>query len=495
MKEFLHKTHATDKTSSFKGRSTPRHTPERKRVSQSLTTPPVVQRKPQCSCDGGCPTCAGNIQTKLIQAKLTIGQPDDQYEEEADRVSDQVMRMPEPAIQRAPGCSSCPGSEEEDLIQTKPVGNRITPIIQRKGEEEPDEEDEIHAKSESNKSPPVNSGFQQRIQSAKSGGHRLGTTEKHFFESRFNRSFEDVKIHTDPETTDMAKSINAKAFTLGKDIFFGAGHYSPKSENGKHLLAHELTHVVQQKDPGAPKIRRSPTEPQISNFLRGQAIINRKQNRLDEEVNHVLEEDKKPNQMSPGSAAEVGRQALEIVGYERLMKLATDAGFLEDRSSGQENGMIQTKLAAPDNMIMRQAGAVTFGSVFGRWAVAAGIASQVDSPAPGPGDVVAIGILAVGLVVAGVAVMTSSSSSTTTTRAPARTRPRTTSRQPPSGNCNRMLTACLLTSLADLSGSVYGQSRCAFCWEVCNRQGSWPGRAQTTTSSMRCDFWNFKSTE
>ncbi|MEW6417504.1 MAG: hypothetical protein AB1480_05205 [Nitrospirota bacterium] len=58
---------------------------------------PIIQLKPICPCDGGCPRCAG-----VIQPKLTIGQPNDIYEQEADRIADQVMQMPDPAIQPKP---------------------------------------------------------------------------------------------------------------------------------------------------------------------------------------------------------------------------------------------------------------------------------------------------------------------------------------------------------------------------------------------------------
>jgi len=66
-------------------------------VSVSSTDYAFLQRKPVCPCDGGCPRCA-----PIIQYKLTIGQPDDKYEQEADRVADEIMRMPEPEVQAKP---------------------------------------------------------------------------------------------------------------------------------------------------------------------------------------------------------------------------------------------------------------------------------------------------------------------------------------------------------------------------------------------------------
>ena len=75
-----------------------------------------------------------------IQAKLTVGRPDDSYEQEADRVADAVMRMPEPQVQRQ--CAEC---EEEERLQTKPIENRITPLLQR--QTGPEEEEPIQAKT------------------------------------------------------------------------------------------------------------------------------------------------------------------------------------------------------------------------------------------------------------------------------------------------------------------------------------------------------------
>ena len=73
------------------------------------------------------------------QVKLTIGQPGDKYEQEADRVADAVMRMPEPGVQREVE----PEEEEEEILQTKPLVDQITPLLQVQRQEEPEEEEEI----------------------------------------------------------------------------------------------------------------------------------------------------------------------------------------------------------------------------------------------------------------------------------------------------------------------------------------------------------------
>jgi len=90
-----------------------------------------------CACGGGCPRCA-----TVVQPKLTVGSPDDRYEQEADRIADEVMRMPEPALQRQ---SVSPEFEEEleDFVQAKPLADQITPLVQRQVEPEEEEEEEL----------------------------------------------------------------------------------------------------------------------------------------------------------------------------------------------------------------------------------------------------------------------------------------------------------------------------------------------------------------
>jgi Domain of unknown function (DUF4157) len=187
---------------------------------------PILQRNPICLCDGGCPSCSG-----VIQPKLEIAAPNDKYEQEADRVADQMMRMPETAMQRKAGCSSCGDLDEEEPIQTK---------------------------SFSNKSPPLTTGLQNQIHLLKGSGQQLPKSTRNFFEPRFSADFSYVQVHTGAQESNIAKSINARAFTTGQDVVFGNGEYSPNSSKGKKLLAHELTHVIQQdnKKPNVSLLQR-----------------------------------------------------------------------------------------------------------------------------------------------------------------------------------------------------------------------------------------------
>jgi hypothetical protein len=209
------------------------------------------------------------MKSRALQAKLRIGQPGDVYEQEADRVADAVMRMPEPGVQREVE----PEEEEEETLQTKPLGNQITPLVQVQRQEEPEEEEEIlqakslaqeitplvqrqvdpeeeeeelQAKATSGHLSEVNSNLESQIQSLKGGGQPLSENDRAFFEPRFGHDFSHVRVHTESSAADTAKSINARAFTLGNHVAMDSGEYHPNSRSGQRLLGHELTHVIQQ---------------------------------------------------------------------------------------------------------------------------------------------------------------------------------------------------------------------------------------------------------
>ena len=99
-----------------------------------------------------------------------------------------------------------------------------------------------------------------RVHSGLGGGRALPENERAFFQARLGYSFRDVRIHTGAEAAFAARRINARAFTLGRDIVFDEGEYRPGVGEGRRLLAHELTHTVQQQRAGGPGplIQRKP---------------------------------------------------------------------------------------------------------------------------------------------------------------------------------------------------------------------------------------------
>ena len=166
---------------------------------------------------------------ELLQPKLTIGQPGDEYEQEADWVADTVMRMPEPA--------------EEDITPSSINISRV----QRKCAECEEEEERIHRKEAGGQTPIVTPGLEARLDATRGGGQPLSESARSFMEPRFRADLSEVQVHTGGEAQALNRELKAQAFTRQRDIYFGAGKYSPESGEGKRLLAHELTHIVQQR--------------------------------------------------------------------------------------------------------------------------------------------------------------------------------------------------------------------------------------------------------
>ena len=180
------------------------------------------------------------LRSSGAQTKLTVGQPDDPCEKEADRVADAVMRMPDEALQRQPL------EEEEEMLQTKPADREeCRPDLQRQVEEE-EEEELLQPKRDGSGAMEVTPDLEQEISSGQGGGQQLPEKSREFFEPRMGLDLGRVKVHSDAQTAALTRQINARAFTLGSDIYFDAGQFAPESFDGKKLLAHELAHVAQQ---------------------------------------------------------------------------------------------------------------------------------------------------------------------------------------------------------------------------------------------------------
>jgi Domain of unknown function (DUF4157) len=180
-----------------------------------------------------------------IQAKLTIGEPGDKYEQEADRVASQVVgQINVPAsAQSTQGRSVQRQEEKKEELQTKP---EIT-TLQRQ-EEKPEE---LQAKSTQQRQEAIAGGeasadLTSTINSARGGGVAIAPNIRQPMEQAFGADFSGVKVHTDGQSDQLNRSIQARAFTTGQDVFFRQGEYNPGSRGGQELLAHELTHVVQQ---------------------------------------------------------------------------------------------------------------------------------------------------------------------------------------------------------------------------------------------------------
>jgi hypothetical protein len=159
-----------------------------------------------------------------IQTKKAINQPGDQYEQEADRISETVMRMPAPQQQDDCGLECPKGQRQQSGQVQKYLQTRRT----RAG-----------APGQIAVPPIVHEVL-------RSPGQALDPATRTFMEPRFGHDFAKVQIHTNNRAAKSAEAVNALAYTVGDHIVFGAGQHTPGSFHGQELLAHELAHVVQQ---------------------------------------------------------------------------------------------------------------------------------------------------------------------------------------------------------------------------------------------------------
>ncbi len=165
----------------------------------------------------------------FFQPKLSINQPNDAFEQEADSMADRVMLM-----------KDAPGNQHNFF---KPAGD----AIQRKCQECEEEDKHVQKKEDGGSGQKSDTGLDSYIGGLGSSGQPLPEASRNFFEPKFGYDFSGVRVHTDSLAAKSAQSINALAYTSGSNIVFNSGQYSPESDTGKRLMAHELTHVVQQQ--------------------------------------------------------------------------------------------------------------------------------------------------------------------------------------------------------------------------------------------------------
>lgn len=170
-------------------------------------------------------------QQTIVQPKLELTTPGDSYEREADRMADFVMRK---------AYSGLP----TEMPSTSSV---LPPLISRRA-------------SSSTSGVAVDKGTESGIHASRGGGQPMPTALRSQMESGFEADFSGVRLHTGSAAEAMSNDLSAKAFTYGNDIYFNRGQYSPDTTAGQHLIAHELTHVVQQSG----KVGREEVDPKCS---------------------------------------------------------------------------------------------------------------------------------------------------------------------------------------------------------------------------------------
>ncbi|MDF0651252.1 MAG: DUF4157 domain-containing protein [Nitrospira sp.] len=213
-----------------------------------------------------------------LQAKMRVNQPGDKFEQEADRMADKVMRMQAPAsplredrLQRQADDRLQKKEKEEDKIQKaampeeklqksampeeriqkaddkeiqKAEDEKIQKAEDERIQKAPTAEEKLQRKG--NGVPTPGPSTQSAIQNQTTGGQPLSGETRGFMEARFGAYFGNIRIHSDPEAASLSNQLSARAFTYRNHVFFSRDQYQPGTSEGKQLLAHELTHTIQQ---------------------------------------------------------------------------------------------------------------------------------------------------------------------------------------------------------------------------------------------------------
>lgn len=202
-------------------------------LSNSTHAGLILQRKCACglptsSLTGECEECKSK---KRLQTKLTIGASNDPLEQEADRIADQVLAAPtNPAVRIAPIRVQRFTGQATGSTDTAPAS--VDQILARPGR-------------------PMERGLRQDM------------------EQRFGHDFSRVRVHSGGAAEQSAREVNANAYTIGHDVVFGAGRFAPGSQEGRRLIAHELTHVVQQSGIDGKCVSQSNEKRSFSLISRG----------------------------------------------------------------------------------------------------------------------------------------------------------------------------------------------------------------------------------
>ncbi|OEU65032.1 MAG: hypothetical protein BBJ57_04290 [Desulfobacterales bacterium PC51MH44] len=170
------------------------------------------------------------LEVEVMQKNLTVRSPNDRFEKEADQVAEQMVRMPASKLYHH--------AEPSEKI--------------------------LHAKDKHNPTRIITPKLEPSIIDIKGGSQPLPASTRAIFEPKFGYDFSGVRVHKNDKANDLAQTLDAQALTIGSDIIFGTGQYSTETTEGKRLLTHELTHVVQQG--GAVPIMAQP-EIEMTKFV------------------------------------------------------------------------------------------------------------------------------------------------------------------------------------------------------------------------------------
>jgi|GEM_PF-4738523 len=190
-----------------------------------------------------------------VQTKLSVSKPGDPLEREADAMAERVMTMSDPVLGQEESIVNSllqrqELPEEEEQLQLQEETEEEEFMAQPIEEEEEELQLQQHSHGDMHKSVPM---APSRLDSTREAGRPLPESTRAFMEKRFGTDFRGVRVHTSPESVAMSRGLRAQAFTRDRNIYFNAGTFEPGTSAGRRLIAHELTHVIQQGATGRRK--------------------------------------------------------------------------------------------------------------------------------------------------------------------------------------------------------------------------------------------------
>jgi hypothetical protein len=274
---------------------------------------------------------------QLVQPKLTVGAPGDKYEIEADSMAERVMSMNVPD---APAAIQRKEVGEEDSLQRSPLADSITPLIQRQSEEEEDIQTKPSVQQiGGDGGVQASSSIENTLASQSGSGSPLDEDVRSFMEPRFGNDFSSVRIHTGSTAVQMNKELHAQAFTHGSDVYFNEGKYNPGSNEGKQLLAHELTHVVQQTGAVQPKSATQWVKKGNKIQAKGLSAVSSEAQPAIQLKENPQQQTEKDNKVQPAKPAQAAATATESgQGGVKSQTPAAKGGTTAAKSQGQGNG-------------------------------------------------------------------------------------------------------------------------------------------------------------
>jgi hypothetical protein len=272
------------------------------------------------------------IAARALQPKLTVGAADDPFEREAEHTADTVM-----------AAESAPKAAEDRIARTGIAASLMRVVMRALGKTDPptrkddDEKKKLVQKESAGAGPSlVPAGIESSIEtmSAGGGGAPLPSSLRAQFEPRFGYDFGSVRMHTGNEAAGAATALGARAFTIGDHVFFGAGEYRPASASAQHLIAHELTHTIQQK-PAAARASRL-VAPKAAAPRRVQRVLEGVKEKIRNKVREFIVRDFPPWDLITLIIGYDPIQEKSVKGATRdwihaAMKLAPDGEALFDR--------------------------------------------------------------------------------------------------------------------------------------------------------------------